>query len=126
MHLCHKGFEEEDRSKQEETNSKRVGTSEKQHLAMPSPEVGALDPVQQAAESLRREENRQRLRELRIQKLNDRAERMSNHQNASTITTVPGVLLQDTANPIQAAAVATKKMEPGVNGNHNITQELSN
>ncbi len=103
-----------------------MGTSEKQHLAMPSPEVGALDPVQQAAGSLRREENRQRLRELRIQKLNDRAERMSNHQNASTITTVPGVLLQDTANPIQAAAVATKKMEPGVNGNHNITQELSN
>ncbi len=43
-------------------------------------EAGVLDPVQQAAESHRREENRQRLREMRIQRLNDRAERMGYHK----------------------------------------------
>ncbi len=102
-----------------------MGTSEKQHVAMPPPEAGVLDPVQQAAESRRREENRQRLREMRIQRLYDRAERMGYHQKVSTTTAVPVVLTRDTANPIHAAAVTTKKPEPGIIGNDNATQELS-
>ncbi len=92
---------------------------------MPSPEAGMLDPVQQAAECHRREGNRQRLRELRIQRLNDRAERMGHHKEAST-TAVPVMHNPDKANQIHAAAITIKNTEPStIRTDNNTTRELS-
>ncbi len=87
-------------------------------------EAGVLDPVQQAAESHRREENRQRLREMRIQRLNDRAERMGYHKETST-TTVPVVFTPDAANPVHATDLTTQNPTHGIIGTDNTTRKVS-